>query len=305
MRTAKPIEFCHSWPPVLNDGAIMKTPSRLFPRHFSVLVMAMAMTGAFFSSRSSAALSSPASKLFVSDMKGKSDRDTVDTITPLTKKDVFNAQGSSIVTAKDANNSMVYSNGSGIYLDSDTRVDVKKFVQEPFTPNRYDMDMEPSVSQTEAYLSRGLIGLCTSRLAAGSNMVYSTPQATLNIRGKKLVIETSNYETRVSVLEGDVTIRSSSGGAGQVLHGGQEAIVRTDATTQTSSIVHIGPIPDERKQFLSDRVAMACIAKRTVYFEVVDRKDNVGETTQEIQAAEVVPTNKPTDFTISPSQLPH
>jgi hypothetical protein len=50
---------------------------------------------------------------------------------------------------------------------------------------------------------------------------------------------------------------------------------------------------------------MACIAKRTVYFEVVEHKDNTGGTTQEIQASAVVPTDKPTDFTISPSQLTH
>jgi hypothetical protein len=230
---------------------------------------------------------------------------TVDSVTPLTKKTVFDAQGSSILTDKDANNSMVYSNGSGIYLDSDTRIDVKKFVQEPFTPNRYDLDVEPSVSQTEAYVSHGLVGLCTNKLAAGSNMVYKTPQATLNVRGRKLVIETNNSETRVSALEGDVTVQASNGDAGQVIHGGQEAIIRSNAANQTSSIVHIGPIPDDRKQFLSDRVAMACIAKRTVYFEVVDRKNDAGATTQEIQASEVVPTNKPTDFTISPSQLLH
>jgi hypothetical protein len=118
------------------------------------------------------------------------------------------------------------------------------------------------------------------------------------------VIETSNYETRVSVLEGDVTIQASHGGAGQLLHGGQEAIVRSNAIDETSRIVHVGPIPDERKQFLSDRVAMACIAKRTVYFEVVEHKD-AAQTTEEIEALAVVPTNKPTDFTISPSQLTH
>jgi hypothetical protein len=280
----------------------MKTPCH-FPSHASALFMAMVMTGAFISPRSFAALNAPASKLFVADVKGKADLNTEDAVTALTKKSVFNAQGSSIVTNKESNDSMVYSNGSGIYLDADTRLDIKKFVQEPFTPNRYDLDVEPSVSQTQASLSHGLIGLCTSKLAAGSNMVYSTPQARIDIRGRKLVIETSNYETRVSVLEGDVTVQSSNGDAGQVLHGGQEAIVRSNAANETSSIVHVGPIPDERKQFLSDRVAMACIAKRTVYFEVVEHKDDTGGTTQEIQASEVVPTNKPTDFTISPSQL--
>lgn len=281
----------------------MKTPPRLFSQPPRALFMAVVMASAFSSPHSFAALSSPVSKLYVSDLKGNADLNTSDAITALTKKSVFNAQGSSILTKKGSNDSMVYSNGSGIYLDSDTRLDIKKFVQEPFTPNRYDLDVEPSVSQTLAYLSHGLIGLCTSRLAAGSNMIYTTPQATLDIRGKKLVIETSNYETRVSVLEGDVTVRASDGSAGQVLRGGQEAIVRSNAADQTSSIVHVGPIPDERKQFLSDRAAMACIAKRTVYFETVDRKNDAGENTQEIQASEVVPTNKPTDFTISPSQL--
>jgi hypothetical protein len=283
----------------------MKTSHRHFSHHPSSFFIAVALAGAFFGPAAFATLTSPASKVYVSDLKGTADLNTADAVTALTKKSVFNAQGSTILTAKDSNDSMVYSNGSGIYLDADTRLDIKKFVQEPFTPNRYDLDVEPSVSQTLAYLSHGLVGLCTSRLAAGSNMVYTTPQATLDIRGKKLVIETSNYETRVSVLEGDVTVRPSDGNAGQVLHGGQEAVIRSNAADQTSSIVHVGPIPDERKQFLSDRAAMACIARQTVYFEEVGRKNDAGDTTQEIQAAEVVPTNKPTDFTISPSQLPH
>jgi hypothetical protein len=283
----------------------MKTPHRLFSHRFGALFMAAAMTSVFSASHSFALLSNPASKLYVSDLKGQADLNTAETVTSLAKETVFNAQGSVILTRKDSNDSMVYSNGSGIYLDADTRVDVKKFVQEPFTPNRYNLDMEPSVSQTLAYVSHGVIGLCTSKLAAGSNMTYTTPQATLDIRGKKLVVEVSNNETRVSVLEGDVTVRVSDGDAGQILHGGQEAIVRSNAADQTSSIVHVGPIPDARKQFLSDRAAMACIARKTVYFEVADAKNDAGETTQEIQALAVVPTGQPTDFTISPSQLPH
>jgi hypothetical protein len=282
----------------------MKTPPRFFFCHHGALLMAMAMTSAFFSPGSFAALTGPVSKLFVADLKGKADLNTSDAVTSLSDKDVFNAQGSSVVTNKESNDSMVYSNGSGIYLDSDTRIDVKKFVQEPFTPNRYDMDVEPSVSQTQAYMSRGLVGLCTSKLAAGSNMVYTTPQARLDIRGKKLVIETNETETRVSVLEGDVTVHGSDQGAGQILRGGEEAVIRSNPANDTSSIVHVGQIPDKRRQFLSDRVAMACIAKRTVYFEVVEHKNDTGETKQEIQVSEVVPTDKPTNFTISPSQLP-
>ncbi|HSY53852.1 MAG TPA: FecR domain-containing protein [Opitutaceae bacterium] len=282
----------------------MKTPHRLFSHHLGARFMTVVMAGAFFAPcYLLAAPTNPVSKLYVSDLKGEADLNTADTITALTKKTVFNAEGTTVLTAKNSTDAMVYSNGTGIYLDPDTRLNVKKFVQEPFTPNRYDLDMEPSVSQTQASVSHGLVGLCTSKLSAGSSMVYNTPQAKLSIRGKKLVVEVNNYETRVSVLEGDVTVQSSDSDAGQVLHGGQEAIVRSDAANHTSSIVHVGQIPDDRKQFLDDRASMACIAKKTVYFEVVDKNID-GNPTQEIQAAEVVPTNKPTDFTVSPSQLP-
>ncbi|HTQ29749.1 MAG TPA: FecR domain-containing protein [Opitutaceae bacterium] len=276
----------------------MKTPHRF---SFSAVVVAVVMACAF-SAPCLAAIGGPTSKLYVSDLKGKADLNTRDAITPLSKKAVFDAQGSTILTANESNDSMVYSNGTGIYLDGNTRLSVKKFIQEPFTPNRYDLETEPSVSQTEAHLSYGVIGLCTSRLAAGSNMVYTTPQAIIDIRGNKIVIEVGNYETRVSVLDGDVTIHAASGDAGEILHGGQEAIIRADATDH-STIVHAGPIPDDRKKFLDDRVSLACIAKRTVYFEVVNRPGPNGEETQDIQAAAVVPADKPVDFTVSPSAL--
>lgn len=279
----------------------MKTPHRFFTSHSSAVVVAVVMACAL-SIPCSAAIGGPTSKLYVSDLKGRVDLNTRDAITPLSKKAVFDAQGSTILISKDSDDSMVYSNGTGIYLDANTRLSVKKFMQEPFTPNRYDLETEPSVSQTEAYLSYGTIGLCTSRLAAGSNMVYATPQALIDIRGNKIVIEVNTYETHISVLDGDVTVHAVSGDAGQILHGGQEAIIRSDAADH-STIVHIGPIPDDRKKFLDDRVSLACIAKRTVYFEVVNRQNANGEATQEIQAAEVVPADKPVNFTVSPSQL--
>jgi len=289
----------------INDGAIMKSPYRRFFHHSSVLFVAMAMTGAWGGSHSFAAPSSLTGKLYVSDLKGSVDLHTSDSITALAKKMVFNATSTTIFCAQDSNCSMVYSNGTAMYLDANSRLEIQKFTQEPFTFNRYDLETEPSVSQTLAHLSYGLVALCTSKLAAGSNMIYTTPHVMLNIRGKKIVIESNNYQTLVSVLEGDVTVRASDGGGGQVLRNGQEAIVRYKTTNQTSSIVHVGRIPDDRKRLLDQLVDMAGIAQRTVYFETVDHKDATGKTTQEIQASEVVPTNKPTDFTISPSQLPH
>src|SRR5436305_1734700 len=136
----------------------------------------------------------PASKMYVSDVGGEAQINTGEKIQDLTKRSVYNAEGTVIQTkkveegqAKGKNfSTMVYSNGTGAYFDADTRVEVKKFEQEPFTPNRGDMDVEPSISQTQAFVAHGSVGLCTSKQVAGSSMTYQTPHASVAIHGRKV-----------------------------------------------------------------------------------------------------------------------
>jgi len=166
---------------------------------------------------------------------------------------------------------MVYSNGTGAYFDQDTKVEVKRFVQEPFTPTRTDMDVEPSISQTQAYVARGTVGLCTSKLVAGSNMTYNTPHGAINIRGKKVVIEAKDNETKISMLEGDSTVRGGDMDlGGHTLHAGEQAIIQQGRAGQPN-IVRVQAIPPAETQALDDKVAQACMAKKTVYFEVKER----------------------------------
>ena len=117
----------------------------------------------------------PTSKFYVADVDGDAEIDTGDRVDDLTKSSVYNAEGTVVETKPNATNAMVFSNGTGIFFDQDTRVEVKQFDQEPFVPNRTDMDTEPSVSQTQAYVPRGTVGICTSQLVAGSSMNYQTP----------------------------------------------------------------------------------------------------------------------------------
>jgi hypothetical protein len=243
----------------------------------------------------------PVSKIYVAEVKGKADLTTSDSVTALDNKTVFNADGTVVQTAEKSDDSMVYSNGTGIYLDASTRIEVKKFLQEPFTPNRTDMDLEPSVSQTNAVVPKGAIGLCTSKLIAGTSMVYSTPQCSMSIRGKKLVIEVSDTQTRISVVEGDITVHANGdgGAAGTILHGGQEIIIKSDSTGKCT-ITKVGAIPDDHKKYVDNMASMACIAKREVFFEIAKREDQ----TDSIIPVEALPSNKPTDFTESPSRLP-
>lgn len=221
----------------------------------------------------------PASKIYVADVNGEALIDTGEAIEDLTKRSVYTVQGAVIETKKPENESdrsknfstMVYSNGTGAFFDADTRVEVKRFVQEPFTPNRNDMDVEPSISQTQAFLSRGAVGLCNSKFVAGSNMVYNTQHGSINIRGKKLVIEAQDDVTKISMLEGESTVRGGpQDTGGHQLKVGEQALIKRGGPGQPN-VVQIRSIPKEEMAKLDDQVAMACMAKKSVYFEVRDR----------------------------------
>jgi hypothetical protein len=242
----------------------------------------------------------PASKIYVADLTGESQIDTGERIEALNKKSVYMAEGASIETKTGASDSLVFSNGTAIYVGADTRFEVKKFLQEPFLPNRSDLDAEPSISQTIVKVTRGSIGICTSKLVAGSSMTYLTPHASVNIRGRKLMIEVSDTETRVLLLEGDITVLAADTGApNQTLRPGQQAIIRKTATDQNASVT-IQPIMDEQQAKLDENVSLACISRRTVFFEVAARGE--GED-PEIRPVEVVPANPDPGFTVSPARI--
>jgi hypothetical protein len=282
----------------------------------------------------------PASKVYISDVSGEAQIDTGENIQDLNKRSVYSASGTVIETKKAEReedktkiySTMVYSNGTGAFFDHDTRVEVKKFVQEPFTPNRTDMEVEPSISQTQAFVARGTVGLCTSKLVAGSNMTYRTPHGQINIRGRKVVIESGDRQTKISMIEGESTVRAGSlDMGGQTLHAGEQAIIRP-GVAGGPGIIEISRIPPVEVGQLDDKVSMACMAKKTVYFEVKERQNSnepAGEsgdsapitafdgnsatsnTTSstinrgpgEIVAVPVVPTELPVQFTISPAKI--
>jgi len=213
----------------------------------------------------------PTSKLYIADLEGQSEIDTGERIEDIRSKSVHNAQGTIIETKSDSNNSMVFSNGTGIFLDPDTRMEVRRFMQEPFTPNRTDLETEPSISQTYGYIPRGRVGICAPKMVAGSSMIYATPHASASIRGKKVVVETNDFETKISSVEGEVIVTGDgAGSSGRLLNDGEQAVI-TRLPGQAPTIV-IRPIPEEEIPVIEDKVTMACNARRTVYFDVAKKK---------------------------------
>ncbi|MCC5024077.1 MAG: hypothetical protein J6386_15390 [Candidatus Synoicihabitans palmerolidicus] len=115
---------------------------------------------------------------------------------------VHNAQGTVIQIFENSNNAMVFSNGTGVFLDSGTRIEVRRFVQVLFSPDRSDLESEPSISKTSAFVPRDTVGLCTPKLVAGSTMNYGTLFGNVSIRSSKVVIQTDDFETKISLVEG-------------------------------------------------------------------------------------------------------
>lgn len=244
----------------------------------------------------------------------------------------FDAPGTVIETKDDSHQAFVYSNGTGMFVDADTRVEIDRFVQEPFRPDRNNTEVEPSISQSDVFVARGQVGICTGQLVSGSTMNYATPHAAVNIRGGKLSIKTDGDATTVYLLEGDATVRTGSrdvGGA--LLRPGEQAVIRPGPPGQPPSVT-VGPIDRATAGNLDDKVNVACNAKKTVSFEAIEKKADTtsleqsetppeegstpgsstggGETPaapdtpeQEIVARPTTPTTPPTNIVVSPDRI--
>jgi hypothetical protein len=212
----------------------------------------------------------PASKLYVAELDGVSDIDIGDRVFELKKGSVHDANNTIIRTRVGASNAIVFSNGTGLHLEPDTALRIEQFVQEPFLPNRTDLDVEPSVSRMSLVLTHGMIGLCTSKLVAGSSMELKTPHLMLQIRGKRIVVETNERQTVVSLIEGDVTVQAGDReGGGRTLTAWQRAVVKPILANDSFELV-VEDIPESERRPLEDKAALACMARQTVYFDTGD-----------------------------------
>lgn len=287
------------------------------------LAVLMIVAPSAFGQRQLGKKKGPTSKIYLAEAIGDSEIQTGDKIYAARQATAFDAPGTVIETKAGAHNAFVYSNGTGMFVDENTRVEIARFVQEPFRPDRNspaEAQFEPSISQSDVHVVHGAVGICTSQLISGSSMSYSTPQAIVNIRGGKVSIQAKADETIIDLLAGDITVRGGSKDiGGQILRPGERAVVRT-VSAGLPAIVTISQIPPEAIQASDERVSVACNAKKTVTFEIIDKKAAEGldaspepasadaaagaEGTQEIVARPTVPAAPPVNIVISPDRLP-
>ena len=222
--------------------------------------------------------------------------------TDLKKGLTLPAQGARNETAPAAHVVYVYSNGTSLYIDEKTALQIAKFEQKPFPKGTDTTVTEPSVSHTVGRITQGRIIITTNKLATGTTMVYLTPHSQVKIRGQEVVIEVYDRESRIYVVNGDVTISpsgNSAGGVGQTIHSGQEAVVTDSSITTSPSWVQVLSLDPTFINSLAGQLAAGERAQKIVVFETT-----TGEGGADIQANPVVPTNVPVQITVTPSTLP-
>jgi len=258
----------------------------------------------------------PTSKLYVADTVGDTQIDTGLEIDDLTKKSVYNAEGTVIESKANSNASVVLSNGTGIYFDVNTRVSIKAFQQDSFRPNRDDIEDEPSLSSTRLVIDHGVIGVSTSKLVAGSTMIYETSLATAFIRGRQAVILATDNLTVISMIQGEATVQGGPLDRPHLVRNRQQIIIRPGDPGEPNSVT-IQDIPDgnseDTRVWLEERVLTADAARKLVYFEVQSRSaadssvtlfDGAGDdSSQQIVPIPVVPANPTIQPNVSPANL--
>jgi hypothetical protein len=113
---------------------------------------------------------------------------------------------------------LVFSNGATINIGENSKVEIRQFTQDPFAEDFSfaEETSEPSVSQTEIYLTEGeLIGNVKS-LRSGSSFTVSTPAGAAGIRGTtfRVVFRPQGNGTAfftITTIEGDVGVTTTDG----------------------------------------------------------------------------------------------
>ncbi|MBI2497997.1 MAG: FecR domain-containing protein, partial [Opitutae bacterium] len=168
-------------------------------------VTAVVFSPSAFAQRQLGKKKGPTSKLYIAENIGEARVKSGDRIYSVRQASAFDAPGTVIETSENSRTTFVYSNGVGMTVGSNTRVEINRFEQEAFSAKAAagaGSAEEPSVSKSEIYLSRGTIGISTSQFLTGSSMSCSTDLGSINIRGGNIRIESNPDETIIDLLDG-------------------------------------------------------------------------------------------------------
>jgi hypothetical protein len=126
-----------------------------------------------------------------------------------------------LVTGKNGNACLLFSNGALITIESGSRFYLRRFEQKNFTvdhnANPSQIEVEPSQSQLLAHLDFGNLIVKAPKLNKGSSMVLSSPLGTAGIRGTMFQLVavrnpvTGDITGGVNLISGDISFTDVGG----------------------------------------------------------------------------------------------
>lgn len=243
-------------------------------------------------------------QLYVADVVGIVSVIVEDRIIELKAGDSIPAEGSVIETSPDSNVSLIFSNGTALFLEQNGKLEIRRFAQEFFASTLTVDGSEPSISHTNVNVIRGQVVLNTPNLASGTTMAYHTPHSIINIRGQLVHFDVKPEQTKVYVLNGNVTVRAGDmDPVGSVVWTGQQAIVAANA----QGSVEVSAARPESVDNLEQKVTKTEQAKATVFFQTPQTlAGSPGESPDTPpEAKRVVPVVLPVEMVVSPSSIPN
>ena len=217
------------------------------------------------------AAKSPDSKVYVSEVHGQAVVQIGDRINPLVARQAYPTKDLAIETSRGSSVSLVFSNGTGAVLGANTRIEVKRFAQDPFRPDRSNIEVEPSISHAELSVVRGTATISVSAPVAGSSLTVLTPLGDVNVHSGALVVTAADASTHVSMMTGSCTVTGTDGNSNfQNMQAGDQASLQPAAAGQSNrnTVIEVVKIPPAEVVTLQADVAEASTARKSVYFDV-------------------------------------
>ena len=203
-------------------------------------------------------------------------------------------------TKKESSTALALSNGVGIYVDEDSRMEMKTFQQEVFQErHEINLNEEVSLSEGENHIPYGNITICAPRMQLQSTHSYSTPNGRIKVLQGRLNIQQRDGKTKVSLLAGEITLyRLRENGSSEAIK-----INEGEQVTFNKNSIVIEPLNPDNSGKIEENTALACQTRKTVFFQVESEiNPSTGEKTPSIQTAMIVPLVNPT-IPVSVSRL--
>jgi len=125
-------------------------------------------------------------------------------------------QGATIKTGANSTVLVVFGSGSTAVIDSNSEVEITKFVQDVFS-GPVPVDSEPAISETEIKIIDGAITAKVAKLKKGSSFNVNSPVGAAGVRG-------TVFKYSYSSAKGEATLQVTEGGVLFIEKGGKSTL---------------------------------------------------------------------------------